>query len=149
MIIIIICYNEFENVFQIGDVNVKDGCYRTKQKEMIINYIMNYSYEFTVKDIYLGLNKSVGLTTIYRVIDDMVEMGKVYKTIGHDNITYYEYLESCDKDNHFFLKCDSCGKVIHVDCDCVNDLFSHVTKEHKFSPSHEHIIIHGLCRECL
>ena len=118
--------------------------YKTRQKEHILEIIKNKKKEFTVKDIYQELNKEIGMTTIYRLIDNLVEDGIINK-----NEKYYQYLEHCDCDNHFYLKCNNCGTLIHVDCDCINDLFSHINKEHKFKPDKEKIIINGLCNKCI
>lgn len=122
--------------------------YNTKQKDLILDIIKNYKKEFTVKDIYSKVENNTGLTTIYRLIDKLVDEGRLSKTINKDNITYYQYLEECSHENHFYLKCDDCGNMIHIDCDCINDLTKHIFREHKFKPSRDHIIIAGICEEC-
>lgn len=122
--------------------------YNTKQKDLIISEIKKYNKSFTVKDIHNKLKDSVGLTTIYRVIDKLVEEGIINKYIDKDNITYYEYLEECSCHNHFYLKCEKCGTMTHVDCDCIEDLSKHILKEHGFKINHNHIIIKGLCNKC-
>ena len=122
--------------------------YNTKQKDLIFNIIKNQKQEFTVKDIYNELNKDVGLTTIYRLIDKLEKNNIISKSIGKDNITFYKYLEKCNHDIHFYLKCEECGYLEHIDCDCIVDLFSHIYKEHKFKPDKEKIIINGICKKC-
>lgn len=122
--------------------------YNTKQKDLIINTISKYNKSFTVKDIYNKLKEKVGLTTIYRVIDKLVEEGIINKYIDKDNTTYYEYLEKCNCHNHFYLKCEKCGTMEHVDCDCIEELSKHIVDEHKFLLNREHIIIKGICKEC-
>jgi len=122
--------------------------YNTKQKDIILNTIKNYTKEFTIKDLYKKLNENVGLTTIYRLIDRLVKENKLSKYIGKDNITYYQYLEECHEDNHFYLKCVKCGDMVHIDCDCILDLSNHIVKKHHFEPSKEHIIINGICEKC-
>ncbi len=122
--------------------------YNTKQKDIILDIIKKQKSEFTIKDIYSKLNNNVGLTTIYRLVDKLVLEGIISKTIGTDNITYYQYLEKCAKENHFYLKCDKCGKLIHVDCKCINDLTNHILTKHNFKSNKEHIIISGICKSC-
>lgn len=122
--------------------------YNTKQKEIILNLIKKEQREFTVKDIYSKLNNKVGLTTIYRLIQKLVDEGLLSKNISNDNNTYYQYLDVCNKVNHFYLKCNVCGKLEHVDCDCINDLSNHILREHDFKASKEHIIINGICKDC-
>lgn len=122
--------------------------YNTKQKDLILDIIKKEKKEFTVKDIYNKLKDQTGLTTIYRLIDKLVLEGRLSKTINKDNITYYQYLEECHNENHFYLKCESCGNMMHIDCDCIEVLTKHIYKEHKFTPSHDHIIISGICNNC-
>lgn len=122
--------------------------YNTKQKELIMNVIKNIDREFTIKDIYNKLDEKIGLTTIYRFIEKLEDAHCINKYIGKDNVTYYEYLESCDKDNHFYLKCDNCGSLKHIDCDCIEDLTRHIRKDHNFKLNKEHIIINGICEVC-
>ena len=123
--------------------------YNTKQKQEILDLIKNQKKEFTVKDIYNKLNSDVGLTTIYRVIDKLLKENILNKYIDNDNITHYEYLEKCEHDNHFYLKCDKCKSVIHIDCDCINDLSKHILKDHQFTLNKEKIIIGGICKNCM
>ena len=123
--------------------------YNTKQKDIILDIIKKQKKEFTIKDIYNSLDGAVGLTTIYRLVDKLVIDGLLDKHISQDNITYYQYLEECDKENHFYLKCDKCGSMIHVDCDCIEELSHHISSEHKFKLNKEKIIIGGICNKCL
>jgi len=122
--------------------------YKTKQKDNILNIIKNKDKEFTVKEIYNEVNDSTGLTTIYRLFERLENEGILGKSIGKDNTTYYYYLGNCCCENHFYLKCDKCGTLIHIDCDCIGDLYKHILNDHKFKLSKEHIIINGICNNC-
>lgn len=122
--------------------------YNTKQKDLILNIIKKQNKEFTIKEIYENIKNEVGLTTIYRLVDKLVIDGVLSKTINKNNITYYNYLESCNEDNHFYLKCDKCGSLKHIDCDCINELSNHILKNHNFITNKENIIINGICDKC-
>ncbi|MBR3898505.1 MAG: transcriptional repressor [Bacilli bacterium] len=122
--------------------------YNTKQKDLILNIIKQEEKDFTIKDIHSKLKDETGLTTIYRFMDKLIEDGLVDKHIGKDNKTYYNYLEKCDNKNHFYLKCESCGKIVHIDCDCIEDLSNHITNKHKFKLNRKHFIINGTCGDC-
>ncbi len=127
---------------------MKRESYKTKQKEKILNIIKTMNHEFTIKDIYNKLNEEVGLTTIYRLVDKMVIDKVLNKYITNDNITYYEYLNKCNHENHFYLKCNKCSNLIHIDCDCIKELESHIFNKHKFNMNHDNIIIYGTCNKC-
>ena len=121
--------------------------YDTKQKEMILDVIKKEKHEFTVKEIYEKID-GIGLTTIYRMVLKLVDEGYLSKTIGKGNVTYYQYLEKCMEDNHFYLKCDICGNLMHIDCDCIKELSNHILVNHHFTPNKERIIISGVCEKC-
>lgn len=123
--------------------------YNTKQKDLILDKIKNKKTSFTIKDIYADLNKEVGLTTIYRFIEKLEKETLVTKEINEDNITYYQYLEKCEHNNHFYLKCEKCKNIIHIDCDCINELYNHIKNEHEFKLNKEKIIINGICKKCI
>ena len=141
---------EYENYFQFGsdDNMLRSESYKTKQKDLITKTIKSQNKEFTINDIYASLKGSVGLTTIYRMVDKLVLDGVLNKYITKDNITYYQYLEKCSKENHFYLKCEKCGNIIHIDCKCIGELFNHILNNHHFKVNKENIIIKGICNNC-
>ena len=126
----------------------RNETYKTRQKELILDVIKNFKNDFTIKEIYEKLNQNVGLTTIYRIVSKLVEEGKIKKSIDYNNVVHYQYLDECQCDNHFYLKCDKCGSITHVDCDCINDFTNHVLKNHLFKVDNVNIIIKGICKKC-
>lgn len=122
--------------------------YNTKQKGIILDVIKKQKNEFSAKDIYNEVKDLTGLTTIYRFIDKLVSDGILNKTLRNGNTTYYQYLTKCNRNNHFYLKCITCGNLTHIDCDCIKELTSHITKHHKFRPNKDHIVITGICNKC-
>ena len=141
---------KYENHFQFkkGVAMRKRESYHTKQKEKILSMIKKQKKEFTVKQLYNSLNNEIGLTTIYRLIDKLVYNGRLNKYIAEDNNTYYQYLEECHEENHFYLKCDNCGNLIHIDCDCIKELSQHIIEKHQFCPTKDKFIINGICNKC-
>ena len=122
--------------------------YSTKQRDLLLEKIKSMKTEFTIKEIYEKMNNNVGLTTVYRLVDKLVKEGYIKKNISDDNITYYEYFDKCSEENHFYLKCDLCKKLEHIDCDCIDELYEHINKKHHFKLNKENIVINGICREC-
>lgn len=126
----------------------RNESYNTKQKDLILSIIKKQTHEFTIKDIYNEVSDKTGLTTIYRLVDKLALEGTLKKYISKDNITYYQYLEKCDHDDHFYLKCENCGELIHIDCSSINELSNHLLKEHSFMINKKNIVINGLCNNC-
>ena len=124
--------------------------YNTKQKELINNYIKKMNYLFSSKELYDKMkndNLNIGLTTIYRHLEDL-EKNHVLNKIYEKGIAKYQYLENCDSENHFYLKCNMCGAVTNVDCEYVNDFINHILMRNLFKIKNDNIIITGLCNKC-
>lgn len=124
--------------------------YNTVQKQKVIETIKNFNRSFTAKELKKELDKTdkIGLTTIYRELEELEKIGRLKKFYNDKNVKTYEYLSTCECDNHFYLKCLNCGKTLHVDCECINDFSAHVYKEHDFSIESNTVFITGLCENC-
>ena len=126
--------------------------YNTRQKNLITELISEQSQEFALKDIYHVLirrHEEIGLTTIYRVADELTEAGKLRKNISADGAVRYQYLAECNNRGHSYLKCQKCGRLEHTDCHLVKQLMNHVREEHGFQADEKQVIIGGICRRCI
>lgn len=124
--------------------------YKTKTKELVLNEVKKLN-SFTVNDIYKSLdsnNTHVGLTTIYRALDDLESKGIITKYFDDAKKAYYKLIENCQSVVHFYLKCSKCDRIEHVDCECIRDFKKHIELKHKFSINIENIVIAGLCSKC-
>ncbi len=125
------------------------GNYHTKQKKVIYDLIENMNCAFTVKDIYQKVSSDISSATVYRFIDQLVSDGVLSKYEGKDHSIYYQYIKHCDCLNHVYLRCDKCGSLVHVECDFMEELSEHIFYHHQFFPNKDHIIINGICKNCL
>jgi Fur family ferric uptake transcriptional regulator len=94
---------------------------------------------------------SVGLTTVYRHLDKLAESGKVRKYfIGGVPGACYQYTadgEGCPE--HFHLRCDACGALVHLRCGMLDEIPEHVYEEHSFLINKSKVIFYGKCADCL
>lgn len=90
----------------------------------------------------------VGLATIYRQLDRLAETGLVHK-IAADAGSLYQYCprqaagEVC-----FLLRCQSCGRMEHLNCPQLQALYRHIAAEHGFRVDPRRTIFTGLCGAC-
>lgn len=130
--------------------------YVTRAREAIIEYLAEKcGQHLTVKDVYAyfeGQSQKIGMTTIYRQLDELVKEGLVKRCLVGDNGgTCFEYVgnsENNDSDS-YHIKCDSCGKLMHLQCKEVSDLWNHLLEEHSFKIDSQKTVIYGYCGECL
>ena len=128
----------------------KDSGYNTKQKENLLSYLMKNKDKHTnVQEISAFLSAEgtpVGVATIYR----LVEQGIVRKyAFDGKTCACYQYIEDEEQcRSHFHLKCLSCGRLIHLDCDHLADLTRHIEEEHGFAIDYSQTVFYGRCSDC-
>jgi len=128
--------------------------YNTKQREMILSCLKEHHAEhFTVDKVLEYLKTqgaSVGQTTVYRNLDKLVKEGVVIKYAGAEGQSacyqYIEHPESCA--THYHLICADCGRMIHLQCEYLDDMTAHLLEHHQFSMDKFKTVIYGLCRQC-
>lgn len=128
--------------------------YKTKQREAVLNYIISHKDSHVnvnqICDYFTESGKTVGVATIYRHLDKLMEEGLVQKYVLDGStgacFQYVDKQENCSQ--HFHLKCERCGCLIHLECSHFETLFRHITNEHQFIVDPFRTVIYGLCRDC-
>ena len=121
---------------------------------MIYQYILdNRQRHITATDIASFLaaeGTPVGIATIYRYLDKLVEQGEIRKYIMDEKSSAcYQYVEehaTCPL--HFHLKCVRCGRLIHTDCSYLQQIDQHILEHHGFHVDHSKTVFYGVCQEC-
>jgi len=91
-------------------------------------------------------SESVNLSTVYRTLDLLEELGLVTHThLGHGAPTYHP----ADEADHVHLVCTQCGAVQSVPADVVLDLAGSLRARHGFEVDVAHIAMHGRCADCV
>lgn len=132
-------------------MNQKDE-YKTKPRLLIEETAERLRSDFTIKELFAAVqaaDQSVGLTTVYRTVDRLVESRRLVKILDQDSTVRYRYQEECGRIGHCFLKCKLCGAVQHADCLALKDLEDHFLLKHQFLIERQDITIYGYCQACL
>lgn len=127
--------------------------YNTKQKQLIYGFFAaNPDKQLSAKEIYNHLKQQspIGESTVYRLIKKMTENEEIRRFSGKNvKSVVYQFAgknEHCNE--HFHLKCISCGELIHLDCDLIKAFEKHMDSQHGFSVDHAKTVIYGTCAEC-
>ena len=126
--------------------------YKTKQRALVEGILSeNCGRHLTVEQVVELLEKNgshVGRTTVYRCLEKLIEEGSVQKyAAAAGESACYQYLngESCHE--HFHLKCTSCGRLIHIECEHLGELSEHIGSEHGFKVDKLKTVLYGLCEK--
>ena len=128
--------------------------YNTKQRKILIDCFENMERKhFTASDVldYLqSKNLDIGKSTVYRQLENMVNSGILNKYIIDRNTpACFEYEgRSKHEDMLFHLKCEKCGKLIHLHCNEIEGFQKHLYGNHNFKLNHKRTVFYGICDEC-
>ncbi len=88
---------------------------------------------------------SVNLSTVYRTLDVLEEVGLVTHThLGHGAPTYHP----ADESDHVHLVCTGCGDIIAVPAAAVEPLVGSLRAANGFEVDVTHMAMHGRCAGC-
>lgn len=133
---------------------MRSNGYNTERKQMILEYLKSCDDKtVTVDEIFQYLisnDKAVNITTIYRYLDRLVAENKVMVFASDDRKkSSYKYIgEDFECNEHLHLQCTDCGKVIHFNCEFMNEIVKHISKQHDFDLKCSNSILYGKCKDC-
>lgn len=89
--------------------------------------------------------EGVGLATVYRTLQAMVEAGTVDVLRTDDGEAVYR---ACSTHHHHHLVCRSCGRTVEVEGPAVETWSDRVAQEHGFTEVTHTLEIFGTCADC-
>lgn len=128
--------------------------YRTKAHEELIAYLVATPGEHhtaaEIKAHFAEKGEPFGTATIYRHLERLADEGYIRKYyIGTGDSACYSFEKSAEAcSSHFHCKCETCGKLIHLDCDELNEMKSHLLKHHGFEWNAGKTVFYGTCERC-
>jgi len=89
--------------------------------------------------------EGVNLSTIYRTLDVLEEVGLVTHThLGHGPPTFH----AADVASHLHLVCRVCGQVTEADLGLADEFVGSLERAHAFETDVNHVAIFGRCEQC-
>ena len=136
------------------------GCgYRlTIGREAILEVLSKAQRHLSAEDIYMKLHPrypNIGLTTIYRTLDVLSNIGLVYKFDFGDGRARYELAEGPKgMDHHHHLVCTNCNRVVDYtefiddEVELLQKTEKGLSKKYDFRITNHLIQFYGLCDDC-
>lgn len=122
--------------------------YATDHQKRLLNFFSeNQNDSFSAIELVEIFKDEINKATIYRKLSSMVDnrlIKKIYNPIKQN--MEYQYLCQCD--DHLHLICQSCKKIIHLECGKANEFIHHILTAHQFNINQANTSIYGLCKEC-
>lgn len=119
----------------------------TPQRQLVLDAVRALGHS-TPEEIAVKVqaeSASVNLSTVYRTLDLLEELGLVTHThLGHGAPTYHP----ADESDHVHLVCTVCAGVQSVPVDVMQQLAGSLRERHGFEVDVAHIAMHGRCADC-
>jgi len=130
----------------------------TIPRQAILDLLSKTEKHLSAQDVYLAVHKvypGVGLTTVYRTLELLVQMGLVFKFDFGDGRARYELSEGPKGiRHHHHLVCTECGRVIDYtdfideEAELLNQTEKGLSNKYGFEISNHLIQFYGLCAQC-
>lgn len=123
--------------------------YNTSQKQQIVEFMKsNSDRQYTIEEV-AGCINSVGKSTVYRLINRMVDEGIVRRTVkGKSRQFLYQYSAAAGCASHLHMKCRECGQVLHMDDGQSKRLMEMLHESRNFELDMRDTLLMGTCENC-
>lgn len=92
------------------------------------------------------VDPGINLSSVYRSLALFAELGLVREsTLEGGGASHWE---TAHTDDHFHLRCRSCGRVDHHEGDTVAQVRDHLGSDHGFVAEQIDLVVTGLCTRC-
>jgi Fur family ferric uptake transcriptional regulator len=92
-------------------------------------------------------DRTVGIASVYRILDLLVSEGYVQKIDLGSGVTRYEPIQR-GGEHHHHLVCDSCGKVEPFEDSSLERALGKVEQSSGYDVSLHDVVLHGACADC-
>ncbi len=128
------------------------GLKLTPQRRATLEVLFNnQGQHLNTEEIYAIVKEKcpeIGLATVYRTLQLLDEMGLISKLNLDDGCSRYEFNNHDEDHQHHHLICQSCGAVIEVELDLLDQLEEAIEKEYRFRIKDHKVKFFGICSNC-
>ena len=120
----------------------------TRQQAAVADLLDKYGDFTSAQTVHARLRdagEGVGLATVYRTLQAMVEAGTVDMLRTDDGEAVYR---ACSTHHHHHLVCRDCGRTVEVEGPAVERWTDRVAAEHGFTDVTHTLEIFGTCADC-
>ena len=120
----------------------------TPQRQLILAAVASLHGHVSVEQVYQDVVRvfpDVNISTVYRTLEVLEELGLVRHTHFHDGVAQFE---RTDEAPHHHMVCTRCGATSELDLDVLEPLAVELKRRYGFEADLAHSAIVGLCRGC-
>ena len=119
----------------------------SKQREIILNEVMNSHIHPTADSIYTSLKKNnpeLSLGTVYRNLSQLTENGYISKLSIPSQSDRYDR----NVNPHAHLICKKCNNIYDLESEIISKFINDLSNEENISVTSYDIVLQGICENC-
>ena len=125
------------------------GCRASKNRDEVLFVMEKQNYPLSVEEIYgkvKAKNSSISLSTVYRIIDKLLNLEIIRKAATlEDNTSLYELTKDS---HHHYMICTKCKKMIPIDICPIEELEHKISDSTGFNITGHKFELYGECKNC-
>jgi Fur family ferric uptake transcriptional regulator len=130
---------------------LREGGYRRGgARRAVVELLADQHCCLTAQQIHDRLRtarRGVGIASVYRVLEQLVQLGLVQRVEVGDGMTRYEPLHPGGVHHHHHVVCDHCGKVEAFSDDALERAIDDTAERLAYAARHE-VVLRGACADC-
>jgi Fur family ferric uptake transcriptional regulator len=119
-------------------------------RDEVVSYLSQQECCLSAQELFDGLRsdgKKVGIASVYRVLEQLADLGLVHRVDLGDGVARFEPAQA-DGAHHHHLVCTTCGTVETFDDPALERRLERVADWHGYRLTHHEIVLHGSCSAC-
>jgi Fur family ferric uptake transcriptional regulator len=124
------------------------GYRATTQRLLLLRLLQDNKGHTSADDLYArahARDPRLSLSTVYRTLNSLKEAGMVREL--HLDQDHHHY-ELADKEDHYHLVCQGCGRVLEVECFVIDEMLSRIQDRYQFQVTGTQMEFVGYCAGC-
>ena len=120
----------------------------TKVRRQLVEYILDRPDHWTIQDLAEAVMRDlpgVGIATIYRTVNLLVETGSLTRTIVDRGVARFEVTP---QEHHDHLSCVLCGKIVEFENAQIEKLQEKIAEDFGFKLTDHRMELFGECKDC-
>ena len=134
---------------KLREIIKQKGLKNTKQREIILETVINDKEHLGAEDIYKKISKkypdeNLGIATVYKALKFLEDV-ELINSITIDNTKKFE---TNFKGHHDHLVCVKCNKIIEFMSEVIESEQENIAKDNKFILLKHTMYLYGYCDNC-
>jgi Fur family ferric uptake transcriptional regulator len=128
----------------------RSGARSGAAREAVLVHIAAQDCCLSAQQVFDGLRaegRSVGLASVYRVLEQLADLGLVHRIDLGEGLTRFEPAHP-GGEHHHHLVCGSCGKVDTFDDPGLERAIRKVAGSQGYALDEHDVVLHGVCVDC-